>query len=194
MSGSGSSRGCDFVKYFVIVTSLRLATMCSLISRGVSVSDKNSRMVLIMPGVIAYWWDQSKIDMKMPLSYFEIAEYFPNPPLIPRLEIVKTLHISIYCIYPSIPLILRASGCHSMMDRDLLLLSESRTFLLKCQCDMKQTPITPDQMTDIIYIQSILKRVKLFRIWCLFFSSFVFNIQLLAYWWTYQSNKPWRSL
>ena len=55
MSGSGSSRGCDFVKYFVIVTSLRLATMCSLISRGVSVSDKkNSRMVLIMPGVIAY--------------------------------------------------------------------------------------------------------------------------------------------
>ena len=53
MSGSGS-RGCDFVRYFVIVTSLRLATMCSLMSRGVSVIDKNSRMVLIMPRVIAF--------------------------------------------------------------------------------------------------------------------------------------------
>ena len=82
--------------------------------------------------------------------------------LIPRLEIVKTLHIS---IHPSIPLI-HGRLWLPLHDGSRLTVAFQiwGTFLLKCQGDMKQAPITPDQMTDIIYIQSILKRVKLFRI------------------------------
>ena len=137
--------------------------------------------------------------ISQPLSYFKIlsqnACHHSVPAqgvhLIPRLDIVKTLNILFTLNTPHT----RRFWLPLHDGSRLAVAFQSRgTFLLKCQGDMKQSPITPDQMTDIIYIQSILKRVKLFRIWLLFCCSFVFNIQLLAYWWTYQSNKPWRSL
>ena len=90
-----------------------------------------------------------------------LAIQSPGVHLIPRLDIVKTLNILFTLNTPHtqrfwLPL---NDGLR------LAVAFQSRgTFLLKCQGDMKQSPITPDQMTDIIYIQSILKRVKLFRI------------------------------
>ena len=52
------------------------------------------------------------------------------------------------------------------------------------------TQPAPDQAHQSYSIFNQTLKIKIIPNLMFFLCSFVFNIQLLAYWWTYQSNKP----